>query len=60
MCNIPNANSTEIENETNDPIIDLLPEQDGVSDLGGSLRLGANTIDIQENSMAYELSLIHI
>jgi CTP synthase len=55
VCNIPNANSTEIENETKNPIIDLLPDQDGVSDLGGSLRLGANTINIQENSIAYKI-----
>jgi len=55
VCNLTNANSTEIENETNEPIIDLLPEQDDVSDLGGSLRLGANTIDIQEDTMAYAI-----
>ena len=55
VCNIPNANSTEIENETKDPIIDLLPDQDGVSDLGGSLRLGANTINIQESSIAHKI-----
>ena len=55
VCNIPNANSTEIENETKDPIIDLLPDQDGVSDLGGSLRLGANAINIQENSIAHKI-----
>ena len=55
VCNIPNANSTEIENETKDPIIDLLPDQDGVSDLGGSLRLGANTINVQENSIAHKI-----
>ena len=55
VCNISNANSTEIEKETKDPIIDLLPDQDGVSDLGGSLRLGANAINIQENSIAHKI-----
>jgi len=55
VCNISNANSTEIEKETKDPIIDLLPDQDGVSDLGGSLRLGANSINIQENSIAHKI-----
>ena len=55
VCNLTDSNSTEIENETKNPIIDLLPEQDNVTDLGGSLRLGANQIEIQENSMAHKI-----
>ena len=55
VCNLIDSNSTEIENKTKNPIIDLLPEQDDVTDLGGSLRLGANQIEIQENSMAHKI-----
>ena len=39
MCNLENANSTEIVADTTNPIIDLLPEQKDETDMGGSLRL---------------------
>ena len=52
VCNHTDANSTEIESETDNPIIDLLPEQDGVTDMGGSLRLGANEIDVKPDTIA--------
>jgi CTP synthase len=35
------ANSTEFDPSTPHPIIDLLPEQRGISDMGGTMRLGA-------------------
>jgi len=55
MCNLENANSIEIDPKTKYPIIDLLPEQKDVEDLGGSLRLGANEIRIKENSLAAKI-----
>ena len=55
MCNLENANSTEIIADTNNPIIDLLPEQKNETDMGGSLRLGANEIKINQNSLAYKI-----
>ena len=61
VCNLPNANSTEIDNDVEHPIIDILPEQDNVTDMGGSLRLGANKININEQTNAqkiYQLNLI--
>jgi CTP synthase len=54
-CNMENGNSTEIDSETKYPIIDLLPEQKNVSDLGGTLRLGANEIKIKDNSLAFKI-----
>lgn len=35
------ANSTEFDPSTPYPIIDLLPEQRGIADMGGTMRLGA-------------------
>lgn len=35
------ANSIELDPETAHPVIALMPEQNGVEDLGGTLRLGA-------------------
>lgn len=55
VCNMENGNSTEIDSKTKYPIIDLLPEQKEVSDMGGSLRLGANEIKIKENSLAFKI-----
>ena len=55
VCNYSDANSTEIEENTNNPIIDLLPEQDDVTDMGGSLRLGANEINVKPNTLANKI-----
>ncbi len=49
------ANSTEIKQDAKNPIIDLLPEQENISDMGGSLRLGANSISIKENTNAQKI-----
>ena len=52
ICNLENANSTEIISDIKNPIIDLLPEQKQETDMGGSLRLGANEININQDSLA--------
>ena len=55
VCNYSDANSTEIKEDTNNPIIDLLPEQDEVTDMGGSLRLGANEINVKPDTIANKI-----
>jgi CTP synthase len=55
ICKLEEANSTEISADTAHPIIALLPEQEGVSDMGGSLRLGANEIKINPDTLASKL-----
>ena len=52
VLSLEDANSTEIKQDAKNPIIDLLPEQKDVSDIGGSLRLGANDVIIKENTNA--------
>src|SRR5205823_3445681 len=42
VAGMEGANSTEMDVETPYPVIDLLPEQKEVSDLGGTMRLGAD------------------
>jgi CTP synthase len=49
------ANSTEMDPETPYPVIDLLPEQKEVADLGGTMRLGADPIKLHEGTRAREL-----
>jgi len=49
------AHSTELVEETPHPVIDILPEQHDVEELGGTMRLGAQTSDIQSGTIAAEL-----
>src|SRR5206468_2702560 len=49
------ANSTEMDPETPHAVIDLLPEQKGVEDLGGTMRLGAQAVEVAEGTRAREL-----
>ncbi|MEK7794734.1 MAG: CTP synthase [Candidatus Hydrogenedentota bacterium] len=46
------ANSTEMDPDTPAPVISLLSEQRGVSDLGGTMRLGAYRCDLVEGTKA--------
>ncbi len=55
VLNLEDANSTEIKQDTKNPVVDLLPEQKNVSDLGGSLRLGSHEIMIKPETMAQKI-----
>jgi CTP synthase len=48
------ANSTEFDPETPYPVIDLLPEQKEVRDLGGTMRLGADPVKLHPGTRARE------
>jgi CTP synthase len=52
VCGLADANSTEWNAATPYPVIDLLPEQEGVVDLGGTMRLGAYPADLLAGSLA--------
>jgi CTP synthase len=54
VAGMPGANSTEFDIETEWPVIDLLPEQKEVSDLGGTMRLGADPIKLHADTRARE------
>ena len=49
------ANSTEFDPETPFPVIDLLPEQKEINDMGGTMRLGADPIKLHEGTRAREI-----
>jgi CTP synthase len=49
------ANSTEFDPETPHPVIDLLPEQKEIADMGGTMRLGADPIKLHEGSRVREI-----
>src|SRR5437763_846829 len=49
------ANSTEFDPETPYPVIDLLPEQKEVRDMGGTMRLGADPVKLHSGTRAREI-----
>ena len=49
------AHTAEINPDTTHPVIHIMPDQNGVTDLGGTLRLGAYPCKIQKGSKAYEI-----
>jgi CTP synthase len=62
VVGLEGANSTEMDPETPFPVIDLLPEQKEVEDLGGTMRLGAQAVEIVEGTRThttYDEEVIH-
>jgi CTP synthase len=52
VCGMEKANSTEFDKDTKYPVIDLLPEQRGVTQKGATMRLGAYPCKLQDGSLA--------
>jgi CTP synthase len=52
VCGLANANSTEFDPATSNRVIYKLRELKGVDELGGTMRLGAYTCNLQEGSFA--------
>jgi CTP synthase len=52
-CDMDGANSSEFDPETPFPVIDLLPEQKEIEDLGATMRLGAQPVDLVEGTKAF-------
>jgi CTP synthase len=52
VCGLTGANSAEFDPATPHPVIDLLPEQKDVTDLGASMRLGAQPCYIEQGTLA--------
>ncbi len=54
VLGLADANSTEMVRNTSNPVIDLMEEQKGITDKGGTMRLGAYPCTIKRNSKAFE------
>jgi CTP synthase len=52
VCGLPEANSSEFVPGTPDAVIDLLPEQKDVTDLGATMRLGAQACSLAPGTLA--------
>ena len=58
---LPDANSTEFDTETSAPVIDLMPEQRGVKEMGGTMRLGVYPCHMVPGTLAaraYESAVV--
>lgn len=55
VLGLKNANSAEINPDTLYPVIDILPEQKDVTDMGGTMRLGQYPCTLNPESKAYQL-----
>jgi CTP synthase len=61
VCGLAGANTTEIDPETPHPVISLLEEQQGITNMGGTMRLGAYPCVLNAGTLAgkaYETDLI--
>ncbi len=52
VLGLSDANSTEFVPDTKNPVIDILPEQKGITEMGGTMRLGAQKVLIKDNTLA--------
>jgi len=55
VLGLEGAHSAELDEDTPYPVIDILPEQYEIEDMGGTMRLGAHETDIEPGTLAHEL-----
>lgn len=55
VCNFHDAHSIELDPNTTHPVIALMPDQNGVEDIGGTLRLGSYPCVLDKTSKAYQV-----
>jgi CTP synthase len=55
VLGLKGANTTEADPATPHPVIDLLPEQREITDLGGTMRLGGHDVHIKQPSRAFDI-----
>jgi CTP synthase len=55
ILGLADANSTEMNDKTSNPVVNLMEDQKNVTDKGGTMRLGAWKCDITMDSLAYKI-----
>ena len=55
ILGLKGANSTEMDEQTAHPVIDLMEEQKTITDKGGTMRLGAWSCNLEEESIVYDV-----
>jgi CTP synthase len=54
LCGLEGAHSSEFDPTSPHPVIDLLPEQRGETQMGGTMRLGAFPCEVEEGSLLHQ------
>lgn len=54
VCGLTNAATTEVDPQTEHPVIDMMESQKALTQKGGTMRLGSYKCEIKKNSKAYE------
>lgn len=55
VLNIKDAHSTEMNEQTANPVVNMMEEQKRIKMMGGTMRLGSYICDIEEDSLAYKI-----
>ncbi|VFJ12337.1 glutamine hydrolyzing CTP synthase [Candidatus Nitrosocosmicus franklandus] len=55
VCGLDSANSTEINPDTDNPVVIYMPEQKNIKEMGGTMRLGLHEINVKSGSIANEI-----
>ena len=55
VLNIEDANSTEVNPKTKNPVIDLMENQKNITKMGGTMRLGSWQCSLSKNSLCYSI-----
>lgn len=55
VCNLQDANTTEVDSSCEFPVVDILEEQKSISNKGGTMRLGSYSACIQSGSCVFSL-----
>ncbi len=55
VCGLEGANSSELEADTPHAVVDLMPDQRGVTDKGATMRLGAYPCVLEEGTLAHDI-----
>ena len=52
VCNLTDANSTELDPNAKNPVVDFMPEQLDIHNMGGTMRLGSHDISLTPETIA--------
>jgi len=52
ICGLTDAHSSEFDGDSPNQVIHLMPDQNGIVDMGGTMRLGGYPCQLEENSLA--------
>ena len=55
ICGLKDANTTEVDEKTKHPVIDIMPEQKNIENKGGTMRLGAYPACMKEKTIIWAL-----